>query len=329
MTDDSFLDILQGSKLTDTVINYVLDLITKTTQIHTADTLLFLVPDQLSFIGNVQAIFVLYRGQYDGKDGHWFTCHHFNKRITIYDSLGQGTLCTNHIISFDKIFGQGEYTISHGSVKSKQTNNIDCGVYALAYAIEIALAGDVENTIYDHVVMRTFLYHKIIKPRTLLLFPKIIPKHIMAYEYSICLMKYMKSYLYDKGYILLNSVPRHEQLAKTIYLWKDFANVFTLYITNIFYRFTSFRVNKTINRELKPINQEESSIRLLYTNFRIHSSNFLVKLLLFFKVILDILHRKVPENKIYEKSEIYNTLYFLLDYNNDKQQEQNQNKICI
>ena len=167
---DSLADVLGGRRLTDRVMDWVNHIITQRYGYVTLNPSLQLLPDQIQQVRSTdKAIIILYAGE-EQYDGHWRTAVYSNGRVTVYDSMMEGILSGREKYVLRKLFGQ-QVTHTFSTVASRQRNTVDCGVFAIAYAVDVALGADASSSVYEQGAMRPFLHHLLVSDVGLLRFP--------------------------------------------------------------------------------------------------------------------------------------------------------------
>lgn len=95
---------------------------------------------------------------HDGSS-HWICCYYDTKRVTVYDSLNHEKLNSVQYKFLQRLYPH--IIVDSTSVKfakvHKQPNFIDCGVFAIAYAISITYGFMPESIKYDEKKMRKHL----------------------------------------------------------------------------------------------------------------------------------------------------------------------------
>ena len=95
-------------------------------------------------------------------DAHWITvsAKGLNDPVLVYDSLNSGVVSRNffHQITDLRQTKNDRILVEIMSVQ-QQTNTVDCGVYAIAYAVDIAHGKDPSMSAYDDKLMRDHLKH--------------------------------------------------------------------------------------------------------------------------------------------------------------------------
>ena len=88
--------------------------------------------------GSIQ---ILYCG---GDTKHWVTTCSLNNTVLLYDSLPQGSVPVELQRQIKTIYGETTKEVVLPLVQ-KQTNKVDCGCYAIAWALHLALGEKPEN----------------------------------------------------------------------------------------------------------------------------------------------------------------------------------------
>ena len=129
-------------------MDWVNHIITQRYGYVTLNPSLQLLPDQIQQVRSTdKAIIILYAGE-EQYDGHWRTAVYSNGRVTVYDSMMEGILSGREKYVLRKLFGQ-QVTHTFSTVASRQRNTVDCGVFAIAYAVDVALGADASSSVYE------------------------------------------------------------------------------------------------------------------------------------------------------------------------------------
>ncbi|KAL7287591.1 hypothetical protein TKK_0018238 [Trichogramma kaykai] len=109
------------------------------------------------------------------ESAHWICLHYDESNLTLYDSLGRAELVSDEKKYLKKRFPQIEESNILIPRVTRQPDEISCGVYALAFAVEIALGGDPRMIQYSQNVtkMRSHLV-QIIRTKRISSFPRLV-----------------------------------------------------------------------------------------------------------------------------------------------------------
>lgn len=113
--------------------------------------------------------------------GHWVCIHHIDGELRVYDSLYDNL---THLQSacIAALFPHAPKVV-FPSVQ-KQTNGVDCGVFAIAFATSIALGEDPCGRVFDTSTMRPRLY-EMLQREALMSFPSEISAGSRSVEKSL------------------------------------------------------------------------------------------------------------------------------------------------
>lgn len=166
--------ILNNDYLEDDCINKFHEILQRKTNFRPVNIFQFIVPDLKKDIRPIppteELLQLLFR---EGSDdlfffgdvvGHWTCIHYVNGQVMVYDSL------YNNLSSFQmkclKLLFPHNPTI-HFPCVQRQTNNIDCGVFAIANGTSVALGKNPSEIVYDIKSMRLHLKNILISEELL------------------------------------------------------------------------------------------------------------------------------------------------------------------
>ncbi|XP_075218004.1 uncharacterized protein LOC142322800 isoform X2 [Lycorma delicatula] len=136
--------------------------------------------------------------------GHYVCCYYDAQNIYIYDSLNVGRLTVEMSIFLEKLFPYQNLTLVKFPAVQKLPNFIDCGVYAIAFAVSLVFGIKPNKIRYDHGAMRNHLI-KILKTTSIEHFPqdprfpscKVLPLNVALCRRYKAIAKRVKS-AFDK-----------------------------------------------------------------------------------------------------------------------------------
>ena len=96
------------------------------------------------------------------RGNHWVTSSLFGGVVTVYDSLCEGTLSVSlthqlALVYRAQVRTDDQTLCAYVPTVQQQQGGVDCGVFAIAFALHIALGDDLENIIFEQSSMRQHL----------------------------------------------------------------------------------------------------------------------------------------------------------------------------
>ena len=175
---EAMRDIREGRKLTDDVILPALRMINAFTGVAFVEPAVLMtfqcgtLPDLSGF---PRAMLIIHLGMVEG-DGHWVLATFENGVVSIFDSMNSMVICPQLKATVAGVFGEDK-PITTVPVATPQTNSNDCGVLALAYAVDWALGYNPAIVEYDYGSLRHHLL-TILRDRILVPFPRVMEIHV-------------------------------------------------------------------------------------------------------------------------------------------------------
>lgn len=105
----------------------------------------------------------------------WVTFYYDDNVIHVYDSLNRNYVTDDQLKFLKQLFFPFDFSIIYHPVQ-EQTNDKDCGVFAIAFAVELVFEGDPSNKKFLVPQMRPHLLD-MLNNRTLMTFPTLENKY--------------------------------------------------------------------------------------------------------------------------------------------------------
>lgn len=155
--NENYLDMIsQGNKLIDQHIYHFKELLSICSDYNHRDTL------YLQKLENIEPVAPTNKHiqiLYSGISKHWTCSFYDSKQVFIYDSLNKGELDNDQLVFLQRLypFLQNNQKCFIFPKVQYQTNDKDCGVFAIAFAVSLLFRQKPEHIIYDVNLLRQHL----------------------------------------------------------------------------------------------------------------------------------------------------------------------------
>ena len=154
-------EIIEGHRLSDDVIVYGMEMIKSETGIDYVAPAVQMVPGCIIRNQSRRLLVPLYDGTLE-QDGHWSVLYFNGNNVVVYDSASRGYLNSHEKSVLKALFG-ADVQVHFAKMQQNQANTYDCGVFALAYCIELSLGNNPCSFRFETGCMREFLYYLLIE----------------------------------------------------------------------------------------------------------------------------------------------------------------------